>query len=329
VQRTLTISNDSTIPTISFTSPAYGAVVAGSISVTGNATDNVGVTRVELSVDGSLYGTDSAAPYAFSWNTAGYADGAHTLTLRAFDGAGNSATATSSATVDNLHPAMRLVSGDGVTLTNGSSYGLPSTTAGVAVSRAFTIYNDGSDTLTIANPSTLVSGNGFGELDPPPSSTVAPQSSTVFRVRLLSATPGNDNGTVSIQTNAGTVTFAVYGTVTPAAAPVIRVVSGDGITVSNGGTYIFPAVAAGGNVSRAFTIYNDGTAALTLTNPSALVSGAGFAQIDVPPPSSIAPGGTGVFRVRLSSPTRGTYSGTVSIQSNVAPFAFTVTGTVQ
>lgn len=328
LQRTLVVNNDATIPTISFTAPAYGAVVAGTVSVTGNAADNVAVTRVELSVDGTLYATDTTAPYAFSWNTAGYAEGAHTLTLNAFDAAGNSATATSSATVDNLRPLLRLVSGDGITLTNGSSYGLPSTTAGVPVSRAITIYNDGSDTLTIANPSALVSGNGFSQLDLP-ASTVAPQSSTVFRVRLSSFTAGNYNGTVSIQTNAGTVTFSVYGTVTPAAAPVVRVVSGDNITVASGGTYAFPSTAAGTPVSRAFTIYNDGNATLTLSNPSALVSGTGFSQIDVAPPSSIAPGATGVFRVRLLSSTRGTYSGTVSIQSNAAPFPFTVTGTVQ
>ncbi|MEX2647288.1 MAG: S8 family serine peptidase [Gaiellaceae bacterium] len=80
---------DTTPPTTSITSPANGATVSGTITVSASASDNVGVTRVELFVDGSLAGTDTSSPYSFSWNTASVADGSHGLQTRAYDAAGN------------------------------------------------------------------------------------------------------------------------------------------------------------------------------------------------------------------------------------------------
>jgi subtilisin family serine protease len=80
---------DSTPPTTSITSPSSGATVSGTVSVSANASDNVGVSRVELLVDGSLAGTDTSSPYAISWNTTTAGNGGHTLQTRAYDAAGN------------------------------------------------------------------------------------------------------------------------------------------------------------------------------------------------------------------------------------------------
>lgn len=112
-------------------------------------------------------------------------------------------------------------------------------------------------------------------------------------------------------------------------APQVRIVSGDGITVGNGSLYTFPSTTKSNPISRAFTIYNDGNATLTISNPSTLVSGAGWSLI-LEPPASIAPGSSGAFRVRLLSATAGTYSGSVTIQNNSAtnPFSFSLRGTV-
>ena len=62
-------------------------------TITASATDNVGVTKVEFSVDGKLVATDTSAPYSTSWNAAAATFGTHTLTAKAYDQAGNSATA--------------------------------------------------------------------------------------------------------------------------------------------------------------------------------------------------------------------------------------------
>jgi glucose/arabinose dehydrogenase/PKD repeat protein len=84
-------STDNTLPQVSVTAPANGASVNGIVNVTADATDDVGVARVQFLVDGVDTGTpDSTAPYALAWDTRSVPNGAHTLRARAFDAAGNS-----------------------------------------------------------------------------------------------------------------------------------------------------------------------------------------------------------------------------------------------
>ena len=92
---------DTTAPTVSLTAPANGATVSGTVTLSANASDNVGVSRVEFSVDGSLVGTANASPYQVSWNSASVANGGHTIAAKAFDAAGNSASSSASVTVSN------------------------------------------------------------------------------------------------------------------------------------------------------------------------------------------------------------------------------------
>ena len=93
---------DTTPPTTSITSPANGATVSGTVTVSANASDSVGVTRVELYVDGSLVGSDTTSPYAISWNTTSASNGGHSLQTRAYDAATNvGSSAVVSVTVSN------------------------------------------------------------------------------------------------------------------------------------------------------------------------------------------------------------------------------------
>jgi hypothetical protein len=86
---------DTTPPTISVTAPANGATVSGSITATATASDNIGVTSVQLKLDGANLGNAfSSAPYSGTLDTTKIANGAHTLTATAWDAAGNQATAT-------------------------------------------------------------------------------------------------------------------------------------------------------------------------------------------------------------------------------------------
>jgi beta-lactamase superfamily II metal-dependent hydrolase len=85
---------DTTPPATSITAPANGATVSGTTAVTASASDNVGVTKVEFYLDGALQATDTTSPYSWSWNTTTSADGAHALSSKAYDAAGNSATST-------------------------------------------------------------------------------------------------------------------------------------------------------------------------------------------------------------------------------------------
>ena len=94
---------DTTPPSTSITSPASGATVSGTVSITASASDNVGVTKVEFYVDGGLQSSDTTSPYSASWDTTTVANGSHTLTSTAYDAAGNSATSTAvTVTVSNV-----------------------------------------------------------------------------------------------------------------------------------------------------------------------------------------------------------------------------------
>jgi len=81
-------------PTVSISSPANGATVAGVVNIAVNASDNKGVTSVSLTIDGVITGTVSSAPYSFSWNVDASANGNHTVTAKAQDAAGNSSMST-------------------------------------------------------------------------------------------------------------------------------------------------------------------------------------------------------------------------------------------
>ena len=88
-------------PTVSITSPASVTTVSGTIAVTANATSANGVAKVEFYLDNSLQATDTTAPYTWNWNTTSVTDGSHTIIAKAYDSAGNSATASATVTVSN------------------------------------------------------------------------------------------------------------------------------------------------------------------------------------------------------------------------------------
>lgn len=98
----VTVVNDTTAPTASITSPAGSSTVSGTVTVNVSATDAMGVSKVELYVNGSLYATYGSAPYSITWNTSSYANGTYTLQAKAYDAAGNVGQSSSvTVTVSN------------------------------------------------------------------------------------------------------------------------------------------------------------------------------------------------------------------------------------
>ena len=83
----------STVPdTTAPKTTAAEAGTAGTITLTATATDNIGVTKVEFYVDGSLKGTSTAAPFALSLDSRTLTNASHSLATRAYDAAGNIGT---------------------------------------------------------------------------------------------------------------------------------------------------------------------------------------------------------------------------------------------
>ncbi len=89
---------DTVLPTVSIASPLEGATLTTtSVTITGSASDNVEVAKVELSLDGTTW---TAATGTTSWSaTLTLAEGANTITVRATDTSGNVATQALHVTV--------------------------------------------------------------------------------------------------------------------------------------------------------------------------------------------------------------------------------------
>jgi hypothetical protein len=87
---------DTTAPTVAISTPAAGATVSGTVSVTGTASDNVSVAKVEFTADGSTWiqvsGTTS---WSYSWSTAGLPTGSRIISVRSTDTSKNVSTTVS------------------------------------------------------------------------------------------------------------------------------------------------------------------------------------------------------------------------------------------
>ncbi len=90
-------------PTISITSPTSGATLSGTSTVTAVASSTIGIAGVQFLLDGANLGAEvTATPYSYPWDTTASSNGTHTLTARARDTAGTTATSIGvTATVSN------------------------------------------------------------------------------------------------------------------------------------------------------------------------------------------------------------------------------------
>lgn len=79
---------DTTLPTVTVTSPGAGATLTGTINVSVTATDpDSGLQAIQLLVDGAVVGLlQSTSPATFSLNTSKFTNGAHAISASALNG---------------------------------------------------------------------------------------------------------------------------------------------------------------------------------------------------------------------------------------------------
>ena len=144
---------DTTAPTAALASPTAGSTVSGVVPININATDNVGVTRIELYFDGMLVGTGASSPAAFSWNTTAYANGTYTLQARAYDAAGNVGTSVAvSVTVQNPAP---------ITDTVAPTVRITSPADGTYVARNVSVYVQAGDNAGVSRVDLYIDGRYY------------------------------------------------------------------------------------------------------------------------------------------------------------------------
>jgi uncharacterized protein (TIGR03118 family) len=96
---------DVVAPTVSITSPAANATVGGTVTISINAADNIGVKSARFFAGTAQIGLASAAPFSIEWNTTTVAAGSVDLTAQVTDAAGNIGTSAAvTVTVSNATP---------------------------------------------------------------------------------------------------------------------------------------------------------------------------------------------------------------------------------
>jgi Bacterial Ig domain len=88
-------------PAVTISSPADNAVVRGSVTVSGTATDDFGLADVSYSVDGGAPNSLGAtSPWSFVWDSTAVTSGTHLIAVTATDSAGQTTTHNVSVRID-------------------------------------------------------------------------------------------------------------------------------------------------------------------------------------------------------------------------------------
>ncbi len=210
---------DTTAPSVSITAPTGGTQVSGSVIITANASDNIGVSSITVLVDGVAVGSGNSSPLNVTWNASSVAQGSHTITARAVDAAGNTGTSAPVA-VSVVAPAD----------TTAPTASITSPANGAAVTGTVAITASASDNVGVTSVTILVDGASVG------SDTSAPYS---VSWNTAGVTAGSHTIRAQAKDAAGNIgtSGSVSVTVTaPNQPPTISLTA-----PASGGTYTTPA----------------------------------------------------------------------------------------
>ncbi len=85
----LPAGGDTTPPIVNITSPNDDEIVSDTITITANASDNVGVDRVEFYINNVLKHVDTQDPYLYNWDTSTENNGQSLIKVIAYDTSNN------------------------------------------------------------------------------------------------------------------------------------------------------------------------------------------------------------------------------------------------
>jgi len=199
---------DTSPPSVSIASPAAGATVRGTIGVAGTASDNVQVASIAVSVDGGAYvAAQGTTSWSFALDTRSLTDGAHTVTARAKDAAGNATTASVRFTSSNADTTPPMVS-------------ISAPSGGATVGGTVSVSGTASDTGGLAGVSVSVDG-GL----PQPATGTASWTDGVDTTSLADGTHTVTARAIDTSGNAATASVSVNVQNADTTAPSVQISS--------------------------------------------------------------------------------------------------------
>ncbi|GFO66543.1 hypothetical protein GMLC_01220 [Geomonas limicola] len=294
----VTVFNDTSAPTVSIVAPSSGSILSQTVTVLTSASDDVGVTKVEYYLDGTLQATATSLPYNFAWNTLSTANGSHTVSAKAYDAAGNvgqSASVTVSVFNDTTAPTVAISSpstgstiGQSATVQVAASdnvgvtkveYYLNGTLQGSATSAPYTFswntLSSVNGTYTLSAKAYDATGNVgqsasvtvivFNDTTPPSVSITSPSAGSTLGQTATVQIAASDNVAVT------KVEYYLNGILQGSATSAPYAFSWNTLSNANGSyTVTAKAYDAAGNVGQsagiAVTVFNDTSAPLVSLN---------------------------------------------------------------
>ncbi len=192
-------------PTVSLSSPADGARVSGSVSITGDASDDMLISGVQFKRSNTDIGAeDATSTYSTTWDTTAVADGSYSIVAVARDLTGNRATSSArTLVVDNTAPIISNIAPVNATVlpvdttstsltvdTNETSLCRYSTSSGAAFGSMtdFSSTNSTSHSTTISGLGPYTTYNYYVKCQDEAGNTTA-DSTTSFSVTAPAVTP--------------------------------------------------------------------------------------------------------------------------------------------
>jgi hypothetical protein len=116
-------------PTVDLTAPAVGSTVSGRFRITADADDDHGIDHVEFWVGQTRLDRDTSEPYSDRVDASGWSTGTRTISVRAFDATGQSASSAetirvsrySRGSTSSTWAELTSTAGDGVTRLSGQA----------------------------------------------------------------------------------------------------------------------------------------------------------------------------------------------------------------
>ncbi len=242
---------DTTNPIVSITNPLNNAIVSGAnLSISANATDNIGVSGVQFKLNGSNLGPeDTVFPYSIIWDSTAIQNGIYLLSATARDASGNTATSANiSITVNNIVPDNTNPTVSITTPTSGS------TVSGASVA----LSANASDNIAVVGVQFRVDGVNVGTEDTTtPYSTVWDSTTATNNTHNITAVARDAAGNIGTSPQR---TVTVSNSTTPTPTPTLTITldatpnGGDG---SVGGVALIASVGGTATGPITHTFYCD------------------------------------------------------------------------